>query len=49
MTNPDVQMELRRISDIMIDVYAMTAVLARASRSYCIGLKEAQTEVSKVN
>lgn len=46
VTNPEAQMELRRLSDIMIDIYAMTAVLARASRSYCIGLREAQTEVS---
>ncbi|KAH1012789.1 complex I assembly factor ACAD9, mitochondrial [Dendroctonus ponderosae] len=31
--------DLRRIADIMIDCYTMTAVLARASRAYCIGLQ----------
>ncbi|XP_076325006.1 complex I assembly factor ACAD9, mitochondrial-like isoform X1 [Tachypleus tridentatus] len=41
----DHQMELRRLADVAIDVYAMTAVLARASRSYCIGLKYADHEV----
>lgn len=42
---PHVQLELKRLADLLIDIYAMTAVLARASRSYCIGLREAQTEV----
>lgn len=44
--NPKLQLELKRVADNMIDIYAMTAVLARASRSYCIGLKDAQTEVT---
>ncbi|XP_047102374.1 complex I assembly factor ACAD9, mitochondrial-like [Schistocerca piceifrons] len=41
----DHQMELRRIADIVIDIFAMTAVLGRASRSYCIGLQHAESEV----
>lgn len=48
VTEPKNQLELKRIADVMIDVYAMTAVLGRASRSYCIGLREAQTEVNQV-
>uniref|UniRef100_A0A1B6GAU8 Acyl-CoA dehydrogenase/oxidase N-terminal domain-containing protein n=1 Tax=Cuerna arida TaxID=1464854 RepID=A0A1B6GAU8_9HEMI len=39
------QIELMRLADAAIRIYAMTAVLARASRSYCIGLKNAQSEV----
>jgi len=39
------QMELRRMADIVIDIYAMTAVLSRASRSYCIGLPNADHEM----
>lgn len=43
------QMDLRRVADIAIDLYAMTAVLSRASRSYCIGLQNADHEVLDVN
>lgn len=39
------QMELRRMADIVIDLYAMTAVLGRASRSYSIGLPNCDHEV----
>ena len=39
------QMELRRMADIVIDLYAMTAVLGRASRSYSIGLPNCAHEV----
>ncbi|KDR19102.1 hypothetical protein L798_06335, partial [Zootermopsis nevadensis] len=35
----DQQMMLKRLADVAIDIYAMTAVLGRASRSYCIGLQ----------
>jgi acyl-CoA dehydrogenase family protein 9 len=45
ITDPKYQLELQRLADILIDVYAMTAVLSRASRSYCIGLHEAEAEV----
>ncbi|XP_050293948.1 complex I assembly factor ACAD9, mitochondrial [Anthonomus grandis grandis] len=37
--------ELRRLADVIIDCYAMTAVIARASRAYCIGLQFADFEV----
>ena len=40
------QIELRRLADIAIDIYAMTAVLGRSSRSYCIGLQNAEHEVN---
>lgn len=33
----DQQMELQRVANIVIDIFAMTAVLARASRSLSIG------------
>lgn len=39
------QLELRRIADVATDIYAMTAVVSRASRSYCIGLRNADHEV----
>ncbi|KAF4533144.1 hypothetical protein B566_EDAN007955 [Ephemera danica] len=39
------QMELKRIADVAIDIYGSTAVLARASRSYCIGLRNAEHEL----
>ncbi|XP_055882108.1 complex I assembly factor ACAD9, mitochondrial-like isoform X2 [Biomphalaria glabrata] len=39
------QMKLRRLADIAIDLYAMLACIGRASRSYCIGLKNSDHEV----
>lgn len=39
------QMDMRRVADVVIDLYAMAAVLSRASRSYCIGLRNAEHEV----
>jgi acyl-CoA dehydrogenase family protein 9 len=41
----DQQMMLKRLADVAIDIYAMTAVLGRASRSYCIGLQNSAEEV----
>lgn len=38
------QMVLKRLSDIAIDMYAVTACLARASRSYSIGLRNCEHE-----
>ncbi|XP_050412105.2 complex I assembly factor ACAD9, mitochondrial [Patella vulgata] len=35
----DDQMNLKRLADIAIDIYAMTACIGRASRSRCIGLR----------
>lgn len=31
--------DLRRLADVMIDCYAMTAMLGRSSRAYCVGLQ----------
>ena len=39
------QLVLKRMADIAIDIYAMTAVLSRSSRSYCTGIRNAQAEV----
>ncbi|KAG8236346.1 hypothetical protein J437_LFUL010480, partial [Ladona fulva] len=39
------QITLGKIANIAIDTYAMTAVLSRASRSYCIGLRNAAEEI----
>lgn len=36
---------LRRLAECVIDIYVMTACLARASRSYCIGLRHANIEI----
>lgn len=38
----------QRIAKIAIHLYAMTAVLSRASRSYCIGLRNTDSEVSNM-
>ena len=43
------QMVLRRLADVVIDIYSMTAVLGRASRSYCIGLQDSKEEASNKN
>ena len=39
------QMDLAKVADIVIDLYAMTACLSRANRSYCLGLQNADHEV----
>lgn len=39
------QLDVQRIANIAIDLYAMTACIARSSRSYCIGLKNADHEI----
>ncbi|XP_005097371.1 complex I assembly factor ACAD9, mitochondrial [Aplysia californica] len=41
----DEQMKLKRLADISIDLYALTACIGRASRSLCIGLRNADQEV----
>ncbi|KAJ9580258.1 hypothetical protein L9F63_004071 [Diploptera punctata] len=38
-------MVLKRLADVVIDIYVMTAVLGRASRSYCIGLQDSKEEM----
>ncbi|KAK4882088.1 hypothetical protein RN001_005407 [Aquatica leii] len=38
-------MELGKLAECVIDIYAMAACLARASRSYCIGLENANYEM----
>lgn len=40
----DRQMELRRLSEIATRTYALVSVLSRASRSYCIGLRNADQD-----
>ncbi|XP_068231075.1 complex I assembly factor ACAD9, mitochondrial-like [Palaemon carinicauda] len=45
VVNPENQIELARLADCAIDIYAMTACLGRASRSYCIGVKNADHEM----
>ena len=42
------QMALRRIADVAIDLYAITSVLARVSRSKSIGLQHCDHEVSEL-
>ncbi|XP_046403316.1 complex I assembly factor ACAD9, mitochondrial-like isoform X2 [Ischnura elegans] len=39
------QMILQRLANVAIDVYSMAAVLSRASRAYCIGLRNADYEI----
>ena len=39
------RMDLRRFAEIMTEIYAMTAVVARASRSYCIGMRNSDHEM----
>ncbi|XP_043237688.1 complex I assembly factor ACAD9, mitochondrial-like isoform X2 [Amphibalanus amphitrite] len=34
------------LAENVSDIYVVTAVLARASRSYCIGLRDAETEIA---
>ncbi|PSN49598.1 Acyl-CoA dehydrogenase family member 9 [Blattella germanica] len=41
----DKQLTLKRLADSVIDIYAMTAVLGRASRSHCIGLQDSPEEM----
>ena len=41
----DEQLVLKRVADVIINLYAMTAVLSRASRSISIGLRNHDHEV----
>lgn len=41
----NMQLELMRLADTAVKIYAMTCVLGRASRSYCIGLRNSESEV----
>lgn len=45
----DEQLALRRVADVLINIYAMTAVLSRASRSISIGLRNHDHEVLLAN
>lgn len=40
------QLDLMRLADIITLIYAMTAVLGRASRAYCTGIANAESEVA---
>lgn len=42
----DKQMLLRRLADIAIDLYAMTACIARTSRSFSMAVENCETEVT---
>uniref|UniRef100_K1QHQ6 Acyl-CoA dehydrogenase family member 9, mitochondrial n=1 Tax=Magallana gigas TaxID=29159 RepID=K1QHQ6_MAGGI len=39
------QMDLAKVSNIVIDLYGMTACLSRSNRSYCLGLQNADHEI----
>jgi len=41
----EAQFDLKRIADSIIDIYAMTCAISRASRSHCIGLRNSDLEV----
>ncbi|MBN3293679.1 ACAD9 dehydrogenase, partial [Polypterus senegalus] len=45
----DEQLVLKRVADVLINIYAMTAVLSRASRSITIGLRDHDHEVLLAN
>ncbi|RVE72495.1 hypothetical protein OJAV_G00042260 [Oryzias javanicus] len=45
----DEQLILKKVADVMINLYAMTAVLSRASRSISIGLRNHDQEVLLAN
>ncbi|KAM6927718.1 complex I assembly factor ACAD9, mitochondrial [Xenentodon cancila] len=45
----DEQLILKRVADVLINLYAMTAVLSRASRSISIGLRNHDYEVLLAN
>ncbi|XP_030585190.1 complex I assembly factor ACAD9, mitochondrial isoform X1 [Archocentrus centrarchus] len=45
----DEQLILKRVADVLINMYAMTAVLSRASRSISIGLRNHDHEVLLAN
>ncbi|XP_058487521.1 complex I assembly factor ACAD9, mitochondrial-like [Solea solea] len=45
----DEQIALKRVADVLINLYAMTAVLSRASRSITIGLKNNDHEILLTN
>lgn len=40
----DNQLYLRRLSEIVLEIYAMSAMLGRASRAYSIGLRNCEHE-----
>ncbi|XP_048715543.2 complex I assembly factor ACAD9, mitochondrial isoform X1 [Caretta caretta] len=45
----DEQLVLKRVADVSINLYAMTAAISRASRSICIGLRNHDHEVLLTN
>uniref|UniRef100_A0A7N6BYS6 Complex I assembly factor ACAD9, mitochondrial n=1 Tax=Anabas testudineus TaxID=64144 RepID=A0A7N6BYS6_ANATE len=49
VTIVDEQLILKRVADVLINLYAMTAVLSRASRSISIGLRNHDHEVLLAN
>ncbi|KAG8429201.1 hypothetical protein GDO86_018070, partial [Hymenochirus boettgeri] len=45
----DEQLALKRVADVLINLYAMTAVISRASRSISIGLRNHDHDVLLAN
>ncbi|KAA0201452.1 hypothetical protein HAZT_HAZT004475 [Hyalella azteca] len=45
VVKPQHQMDVVRLGDMAIDLYAMTSVIARASRAYCDGIHNGEHEV----
>ncbi|KAG7164836.1 Complex I assembly factor ACAD9-like [Homarus americanus] len=45
VADPKNQLELARLANCAMDIFAMTAVLSRASRAYCIGVRNSSHEV----
>ncbi|XP_057338184.1 complex I assembly factor ACAD9, mitochondrial-like [Microplitis mediator] len=41
----DRQMELRRIAEVGTYLYVIAAILARSSRSYCLGMRDSEKEI----
>jgi hypothetical protein len=42
----DAQLDLKRLADCAINIYAAFSSVSRASRSYCIGLHNAEYELN---
>uniref|UniRef100_A0A2P2I242 Acyl-CoA dehydrogenase family member 9 n=1 Tax=Hirondellea gigas TaxID=1518452 RepID=A0A2P2I242_9CRUS len=49
VVQPRHQMDVVRLGDMAMDLFAMTSVLSRASRAYCIGLHNSQHEILLAN
>ncbi|XP_014282113.1 complex I assembly factor ACAD9, mitochondrial [Halyomorpha halys] len=43
------QLELKRIADVACEIYSMVAILSRASKSYCTGVRFSDQEIIMAN